>query len=169
MSNTTPEQDPFAQQAKRESVSWKTAKVGDVQAGTVLEVPKLVQARDYESGDPVFWDPNNKGRKTTTPNDQPVKTVVVALAMTEGPAAGEERSLWAQKPSALFNSFGEATKKLGRPIRVGDKVSVKFSGEQVDPDPERAKKRFPQKLYAVKVEAGPEPDAFGGGEEPPPF
>lgn len=153
--------DPFAGSTKREAVSWKNAAVGATVYGSIVEVPKLIQARDYDTGKPVFWDPVDKGQKTTTPNDQPAQTVVIVLSID-----GEEKSLWAAKPSALFTAFGEAQKRLGRLSQVGDVVSVKFTGEKVSNDPVKAKKNFPQKLYAVKIEAG-QADAFG--EEEPPF
>lgn len=152
--------DPFAGGVKRESVSFKNAAIGTVQTGTVLEAPKLVQARDYDDNKPAFW----KNADGTQGN--PKMTVVMPLALTEGPAAGEERSLWAPKPSDLFSKLADAQRTLGRRINVGDIVSVKLAGEEVDPDPVKAKKNNPKKIYAVKITAG-QADAFG--DDAPPF
>jgi len=127
--------DPFAQSPKRPSISFRDASIGTVISGKVVEAPKLVQARDFESGEPAFWDDGN-----------PKMTVVVGLEVN-----GEERNLWAPKPSALFTAIGEAQQAAGKRLDVGDILHVKFVEERPN---EKNPRLNPQKIYAAKIEAG---------------
>lgn len=139
--------DPFDVPEKRPSVSWKEKKVGAVVTGKVIEAPKLVQARDFESGELATW-----------PDGNPKMTVVVGLDV-----AGEELSLWAPKPSAMFRAISDAQKTAGQRIAEGGTLSVKFTEEKSNPD---KPKLNPQKLFAVKYEPPAAGDPF---EEEPPF
>lgn len=139
--STAADIDPFAGADKVPSISFKGAPVGTVYEGVVTEAPKLVQSRDYDTGDPAFW-PAKPGE---TPN--PKMSVVIRILMEDG----EERSVWAQKPSAMFAAIGEAQKQAGQRIDVGGTLAVKFTGEKPHTDPVKIKKDMPpQKLYAAK-------------------
>lgn len=132
------EPDPFE---KVPSVSFAEAPVGTVVSGVVTQTAKLVQSRDYMTGEPATW-----------PDGNPKMAAVLHLTVD-----GEERALWAGKPSALFNAIREAQQAVGSRIEVGDTVAVKFTGEKKDPDNPR---KNPQKLYAVKITKAPKADAF---------
>lgn len=151
------EVDPFATTDKAPSLSFKNAPVGTTYTGTVTADPKLVQSRDYKTGEPAFW-PAKPGE---TPN--PKMSVVINLTVD-----GEPRSLWATKPSAMFAALADAQRESGIKIGPGVKLSVRFTGEKELED----KKKEPQKLYAVKLEAAPpEPaaDPFVTGDTEPPW
>ncbi len=156
------EPDLFAGGDKAPSISFKNMPIGTTYTGVVTETPKLIQSRDFDSGEPAFW-PAKPGE---TPN--PKMSVVVNFDID-----GEPRSLWAQKPSAMFGALAEAQKAAGCRIDVGCTLSVKFIGEKEHTDPVKIKKGMPaQKLYAAKIEPAPPaptPDAFGSGDtsEPP--
>lgn len=136
MSDTT---DPFAQTDSLPSVSFKDAPIGTSYTLKVLKAPEVVQARDYETGRPAFWSDGN-----------PKQTVVTTVVDSNG----EERSLWAAKPSALFRAIGDAQKAAGAQIKVGDTLTVTFSGEKPN---EKNPRLNPQKLFTVQLQPG---DAF---------
>ena len=155
--------DPFAGADKSPSLSFKD--VGTVYTGVVTEGPKLVQSRDFESGEPAFW-PAKPGE---TPN--PKMSVVINLEVD-----GEERSLWAPKPSAMFAALAAAQKDAGARIATGGTLSIKYTGDKPN---EKNPRLNPQKLYAARYAA---PDPFGdapqaaapaksagGWDETPPF
>ena len=132
--------DPFGN-VNYSSISWKDQPVGTTVSGTVVEAPKLVQARDYESGEPAFWKDGN-----------PKQTVVTILDL-----GGEEpQSLWASVPSALQKAIAQAQKDAGAgPIAVGGKLSVTFTGEKKNDNP----RLNAQKLYSATYRA-PVSDPF---------
>lgn len=140
--------DPFAGGESLPSVSFKDTPVGTSYTLEVLEAPELVQARDYESGQPAFW-----------PDGNPKQTVVTKVTDT---ATGEVKNLWAAKPSALFRAIGDAQKAAGAQIRPGDTLVVTFSGEKPN---EKNPRLNPQKLYTVALTKG---DAFADQQQPAP-
>lgn len=106
----------------------------------VTEEPKEVQARDFDSGQPAFWD------KEKT---QPKKTIVIGVKVN-----GEDRTLWAPKPSATFTAIKEAltTAQGVQPIKVGGKGFIEFTGYG-----KAEAGKNPQKLFKVGYTA---PNAF---------
>lgn len=139
--------DPFASNTGAPSVSFKDAPVGTVVTLIVTDSPKMVQGLDFKTKLPKFW-PAKNGQE---PN--PVMNAVI-----NGTVDGEERSLWAQKPSSMFIAIQEECKRLGgHKIGPGDSISIKFTGTKpTDGDP--------QKLYAAKIVPAPPPapkDVFG--------
>lgn len=152
---TTAEIDPFAGAEKAPSLSFKNMPVGTTYTGVVTEGPKLVQSRDFDSGEPAFWPASRPGE---APN--PKMSVVINLEVD-----GEPRSLWAAKPSAMFAALAEAQRVAKAKIEVGSTLSVRFTGEEPHTDPVKIKKGMPpKKLYACKLEpapAAPAPDVFG--------
>jgi hypothetical protein len=131
--------DPFAGADSKPSISFKDKPIGTSYTGTVTKAPELVQARDYESGQPAFW-----------PDGNPKQTVVTSLLVN-----GEELNLWAAKPSALFRAIADAQKAAGAQITVGGTLTVTFAGEKPN---EKNPRLNPQKLYTVTYQA---PNAFG--------
>ena len=73
---------------------------------------------------------------------------------------GEEMSLWALKPSALFIALGMAQKDAGARITPGGTLHVRFTGEKPN---EKNPNLHPQKLYAAKYE----PPVAGSDEADP--
>jgi hypothetical protein len=131
--------DPFAGADSKPSVSFKDKPIGTSYTGTVTKAPELVQARDYESGQPAFW-----------PDGNPKQTVVTTLDIN-----GEELNLWAAKPSALFRAIADAQKAAGTQIAVGGTLTVTFTGEKPN---DKNPRLNPQKLYTVTYQP---PNAFG--------
>lgn len=145
MTTAATDLDPFAGGGeKRPAVSFKDKPVGTVITMLVVDSPKLVQSRDYETGEPATW-----------PDGNPKMSVV-----TEVLVDGEEMSLWAAKPSSLFAALAEAQRSAGARIATGGTLAVKFTGEKPNSKNPRLN---PQKLYAAKYTA---PDPFGGASEP---
>jgi hypothetical protein len=113
------------------SISFKDAPVGASITGKVTEAPVLVQSRDFDTGYPAFWPDNN-----------PKMSVVTKIVL----ASGEERGLWAAKPSAMFAAIAEAQKTAGALIAVGGTLTITFTGEKPNATNPRLNA---QKLYSV--------------------
>lgn len=122
--------DPFASYDRVPALSFKNAAIGTSYTGEVLEEAKLVQARDFETGDPAFWPDGNKKM-----------SAVIRLRVDS-----EERSLWAPKPSAMFKALADAQKAAGKRIAVGGALTVTFTGEEPNT---KNPKLNPMKLYAA--------------------
>lgn len=139
--------DPFAGAEKAPSVKWGEVPVGGVVKFHVDEPAKLVQSRDFETGEPAFWDD--------------ARTQPKMAAVLNGTVDGERRSIWAQKPSALFAAIGEAQSKAGERIDAGGVLYVK----RLDDKPNAKNPRLkPQHQFTAKYEA-PAKDAFGSDSE----
>jgi hypothetical protein len=138
--------DPFADgSGNSPALSFKDAPIGTTYTGTVVSAPRMVQARDYETGNPATWSDGN-----------PKMTVVVNIEV-----GGEERSLWAPKPSAMFRALADAQKQAKARIEPGGSLSVKFVEEKPNAKNPRLN---PQKIYAAKyvppaADSGPDPFA----------
>lgn len=130
----------------------------------VTKAPTLVQSREYGGTKLLFWDPNNKGKKVTEPNDQPCMSVVFHGTIeydSEGKDIGVEKAQWVQKPSALFTAVGDAINdaKL-EGIPVGALVKTKLTGFKQGEDQSRAA----AKQYEVVIVP---PNAFTETPAPP--
>jgi hypothetical protein len=135
------DQDPFAGGTSAKALSFKDAPIGTSYTGTVLELPELVQSRDFETDEPAFW-PAKPGQ---APN--PKMAAVVKLEVD-----GETRSLWAIKPSALFAAVQAAQDASGR-IQVGTRLTVTYVADKPNENP----RLNPAKQYTVTLV---HPDAF---------
>ena len=122
--------DMFAGGDTVPSVSFKDAPVGASVTGVVTVAPSLVQSRDFKTGQPAFWPDNN-----------PKMSVVTRIALPNG----EERGLWAAKPSAMFAAIAEAQKTAGALIAVGGTLTITLTGTKPAENPQMS----PQKLYSV--------------------
>lgn len=148
MTATSTEIDPFAGSTSTPSLSFKDATVGTVYEGVVTEAPTLVQSRDFETGEPAYWPVKRPGE---TPN--PKMSVVLKLEVD-----GEERSVWAQKPSALFAAIGEAQKVAGKRIEVGGTLAIKYTGDKPNDNPRlNAAKQYAAKYTPPAAVAGADP------------
>ena len=130
--------DPFAGGESVPSLSFKDLPVGTTYTGIVLEEPQVVQARDYETGQPAFWPDGNQK-----------KTIVIRLEVD-----GEERSLWAPIPSAMKTAIAEA--KGTNLIEKGGILAVRFDSEVPNAKNPRLN---PQKIYKARY-TPPVKDAF---------
>jgi hypothetical protein len=133
--------DPFA--VSTPGLSFADAEPGHSYTGTVVGAPELVQQRDYTTGDPATW-----------PDGNPKMAVVITLDV-----AGEMRSLWCPKPSAMFQAVGDAQRRAGARIADGGTLTVTFTGTV----PSKKGARYnPQKLYSATYRS---PNG-GGGADP---
>ena len=136
--------DPFAESGdKAPAISFRDAAPGTVITVTVTDSPKKIQGKEFGTENPATW-----------PDGKPKWSAVI-----NGTVDGEPRSVWAQIPSDLFIKLRDAQKELGRSVRDGDTLSIKFVKEEPT-------KGSPKKVYAVKITAGtPKPaagsDPFG--------
>lgn len=149
--------DPFAGGESVPALSFKDAAVGTTHEGVVTAPAELVQGKDFETGEPAVW--KNKDGSTS-----PKYSVVLRLEVD-----GEERSLWAVKPSAMFAALKDAQTKAGKPFEVGGKIAVRYTGDKPN---EKNPRLNAAKQYAVKYDppAAPAPkDAFAGGDDSPPW
>lgn len=140
--------DPLAGGVSRPSVSFKDKPVGTVIEGEVTEAPKLVDARDFETGELAKWPDGNQK-----------KTIVVGLLVD-----GEEVSLWAPVPSAMKAALFEAQGKAGKGVRIteGGKLAVKFVGEKPNAkNPRLNAQKLYAAIYTPPVAPDPVADPFG--------
>lgn len=121
------DQDPFAE-VSRPAISFNNAPFGTTYIGTVIDLPKKVQSRDFATGKPAFYDDGN-----------PKMSVVLGIRQ----ANGEENSVWAGVPSNLFSAIANAQKEAGSRISLGGTLTITLTGERPnDKDP---------KLNAIKL------------------
>lgn len=146
-------EDPFGSSEKRPSVSFKDAPIGTQFTLRVESAPKVVQARDYDTGDPAFW-----------PDGNPKMTVVTDVINVH---TGEQLGLWAPKPSALFAAIGAAQTEAGQTVAAGGTLIVTYTGDKVNPEKPRLN---PAKQYRVTYTPpgpGTPGDAFAAPVEQP--
>lgn len=141
--------------ADKDEYGNQTSKpVGTKYTGVIVETPKVVQSRDYDTGKPASW-----------PDGNPKWSVVIGLEVN-----GERMSLWAPKPSSMFGAIQESLKGPDGKVRnadIGGTLSVELVGFQ------KVEGKFPQKLYratytppnhfvneeTTTAQASPEPNA----------
>lgn len=128
---TAPAIDPFLEGDKAPAISFANAPIGTVITVQVTDGPKKVQGKDFKTGDPAVW-----------PDGNPKYSAVI-----NGTVDGEPRSVWAQIPSDLFAKLKDAQKALGRSVRDGDTLAIKFTGEEPGSG-------NPKKVYAVRITPG---------------
>lgn len=142
------DQDPFAGGGKTPSLSWRGLAVGSVFVLEVLEPATLVQSRNFDTNEPDYWDE----AKT-----QPKMSAVVKVRVRSGPhSVGEERSIWAQKPSSMFAAIAHAQVQSGARLAPGGVLSVRFDSET----PHENKRFNAIKNYVAKYEPPAASDAF---------
>lgn len=142
------DQDPFAGGSKTPSLSWKGLPIGSAFTLQVLEPAKLLHSRNFETNEPDYWD---------VEKTQPKMSAVVNVRVVSGPhSVGEERSVWAQKPSDLFAAIATAQQTAGSKIATGGTLHLRFHAET----PHENKRFSAIKHYQAKYEP-PAADAFG--------
>lgn len=131
--------DPFAESGEKSpAISFKNAPIGTVITVHVTGSPKKIQGKEYGTDDPAVWK-NKDG--TTSPKYS---------AVINGTVDGEPRSVWATIPSDLFIKLRDAQQELGRSVRDGDVLDIKFVKEEPT-------KGDPKKIYAVRITPGTPP------------
>lgn len=138
-------EDPFATTESLPALSFKDKPIGTSYTGRVLDRPKLVQSRDFETGERATW-----------PDGNPKMSVVTQLEVN-----GEKCSLWAAKPSAMFAAVAAAQQEAGTTITVGGTLTVTYVGDKPN---EKNPRLNPQKQYAVKYAP---PNAFETSQTSP--
>lgn len=116
---TTTYVDPFAGGTSTPALSFKDAPVGTSFTCTVVEAPTLLQSRDFETGNPAFW-----------PDGNPKMSAVVKVTVN-----GEERSIWAAKPSSLFAAIASAQQTAGQQIAPGGTLVVTYTHDKPNENP----------------------------------
>lgn len=143
--------DPFAS-VSRPAVSFKDSKIGDTVTLIVSDPASKVHSRDFETGEPAYWDD--------------ARTQAKYSAVVNGTIDGEEKALWAQMPSALFAAIAEAQKQAGQKIDAGGTLRIKYIGDKPNSKNARLK---PAKQFAAIYEP-PVADAFAApDDDEPPF
>jgi len=136
--------DPFAGGDSAPSLSFKDSPIGTAYTDTVTQLPQEMQARDFDTGKPDFWEDGN-----------PKKTIVTGLEVN-----GEERSLWAPKPSAMFAAIKAAQQSAGASIAIGGTLTVQYYADKPN---ERNPRLNPAKQYAVTYTP---PNPFADQQQP---
>lgn len=111
--------DPLEGGDKAPAISFKGAPVGTTISVKITAPGKLVQSRNFDTGELDFWPGNAPGQQGNPK----------MAAVYNGEVDGEPRSVWATKPSALFAALVEAQKKAGQKIGPGGTLHVRFTGE----------------------------------------
>jgi uncharacterized protein with beta-barrel porin domain len=118
------------------SISFKDAKVGDSFTGVITEL-ETAQVRNYETGDPEFWEDGN-----------PKLQIVVTLATEYGDGVeddGERKVyLFGQKLQAAKAAMKEANVTK---LEKGFGFTITFAGEK----PSSNKKYNNVKLYGITI------------------
>ena len=143
------EPDPFAEGGKKTpALSWKGSTAGTKYVLRIDEYAKKLQGRDFDTEQPLFWDE----AKT-----QPVMCAVLNVTVESGYRnVGEERSVWATMPSAIFAAIRDAQKEFGRQLRPGDRLEIEHYGDE-----DKGAKKNPRKLYRAKCIEGVQPPPAG--------
>lgn len=141
--------DPFAGGESVPAISFAEAEVGTTHTGTITAPAELVQGKEFGTEEPATW----KNKDGTT---SPKYSVVLNLSV-----GGEDRSLWAVKPSAMYQALKDALTAAGaKRFEVGGTLAVRFTGTE----PSKNKGFNPRKTYAAKYTAptgGTGADPFG--------
>lgn len=133
------EVDPFAGADKVPSISFKDQPIGTTYTGKITEAPVLRQSRNFETGEPDFW-PAKAGQ---TPNPK----MAAVFRMTVNELGGEERAVWATKPSALYAALAEArSADPDKQLKVGGDIAIRYTGDKPNENP----RLNPAKQYAVR-------------------
>lgn len=106
--------DPFAGGDSNPSLSFKDKPFGTTYKGTVVELPSLMQGRDFETGEPATW-----------PDGNPKMVVCVTLDI-----GGDKWNLWAAKPSSMFSAIKDAQQRAGTQIAVGGTLTVTYTHDE---------------------------------------
>jgi hypothetical protein len=161
--------DPFDVPEKRPAWSWAESgsEIGYTVEFDVMDKPRMAQQRDFDTGDPAYWDEDQTQPKMA--------------AVTDVQVDGNDYALWAPKPSALFNAIVKAKKEADAAIDAGGKLKVKITEYKCSNGHDKSElkqrsgewvcgkcKRKAQRLFAAKyTPAKPVVDEFDDDSTPP--
>jgi hypothetical protein len=155
--------DPLADLNRAPALSFKGAPIGTTRRVFVTEATKKRQSRDFETGQPAYWDPD-----PVTGQRDPVMAVVVAGLDEQG----QPISVWGTIPSAMTTALAAAQASSGARILPGSILDITFSSEKPNENP----RLNAQKLYTVVhtpngwTPPSKAPDPLGGqqvAQQPP--
>ena len=156
---TAPTTDPFATHDKVPTVSFADAKVGTTYTMKVRGPADKVHGNDFETGAKAVWK-NDDG--TTSPK----YSAVVPVTMEDG----EDRSVWAVIPSAMFAAMQDGLKAAGKGVffAEGGTLIIRYTGDKPNANNPRLN---PAKQYQAKytppAAAPTSADPFAGGAAAP--
>lgn len=117
----------FKDTSKLQSLSFNRLPAGSQFTLRVLDTPKLLQSTDFTTQKPKFWNDDPT---------QPVMAAVVNVLVLDGPhSVGEERTIWATKPSPRFTAISLAEKDAGQDIDTDGILTLTFVGETPNKNP----------------------------------
>jgi len=120
--------------------------------GVVLDDPKVVQQRDYDTDELLWWDDEE-----TKPR---LQVVIKLQTNVIDPMVDDDtgvRALWvkAESQKAVANAVRQAG---ARAVQPGGYLWIEFYDERVDPPVKGKKKeRYPTKLYRARYTPPPSP------------
>jgi hypothetical protein len=141
----------FSGGIKTPSISWRNKPIGTTVTGKIARASKIVQQRDVDTGDLLWWDE----QKT-----QPRKQLVVYLNTgVIDPEIEDHDGTWALyvKGKSMTDALNRAVvvEAKAKALAIGGTLTVKFIGEGTP-----TKKAFnPPKFYELHYE--PPADASG--------
>lgn len=121
------------------AISWRDKPIGATVSGIICEEPAVSQQRDYDTGEPEFWDDEK-----TRPKMVLILTVKTDLRDPSRIDDDGARRIFFQGKS-LADGIREQARKAGGKLLVGGHVTVTYVG-----DGEQPNKRYkPPKLFRV--------------------
>ncbi len=113
--------------AKTPSVSWRNKPFGTTVTGNVARASKVMQQRDVETGDPLWWD-----EAKTQPRNQLVVYLDLGVIHPDGEEFPDHDGVWALyvKGKSLTEAVRSAVRGSGRKgLEIGGRLSVTLTGE----------------------------------------
>ncbi len=140
------------------ALSFKEAKKGQSIVFEITRGAKLVQRRDFDTGEPAVYADSGKPMMAGVfsgivleGSDVWPKSIEHG-EMDDANPIDEERSFWASKPSQPFRELTALTGRQGlkRPLRPGDVIRITLA-DLVKPTNSKMKNPKPQKIYKFEV------------------
>ena len=157
------------------ALSFKEAQVGQSIVLEITRPAKLIQRRDFDSGEPAVYKDSGKPMMAGVfsgivqdGSDMWPKSVEHG-EMEDANPVEEERSMWVSKPSQPFRELVALTGRQGlnRALRPGDVIRITLK-ELKKVENSKMKNPKPQKIYKFDILSEgdiPESNAFGS-EDP---
>ena len=140
------------------ALSFKEAAKGQSILLEITRPAKLVQRRDYDTGEPAVYEDSGKPMMAGVfsgivldGSDMWPKSIEHD-EMDDANPVDEERSFWASKPSQPFRELTALTgpRGLKRPLRVGDVLRITLS-DLKKVENSKMKNPKPQKIYKFEL------------------
>lgn len=118
--------------------------IGDTVTGEIIDMKKQQQT-DFQTGAPVFWNNGDPKMMLKVSLQTDIKDNEDDDGVRNVYLRGGNFTALKGKGTASLVAVKDAVKKSGKPIEVGGKLSLQFSGEGAAP----AKGMNPSKLYVA--------------------